>query len=200
LSWTTPCSNTLRYSKTGNDDTQHSTCSARLSSNTLTPTTTPPAIKQAEPAKRRAHESLQQPQGASWVRMRRQKLVRSARDLQLIFQLPDPFAPCRQFRRLTRRRPGADTSVDLMPVPPDVERLALDAELSCNLAYRLAGSDRIEHRAPKLALAPPYHDDLLINTPGIRLFRSRKRQADQPTTSERIGIPSTGDRPSRTRY
>lgn len=57
----------LEISTTGNDVTHRSGCSARSSTSSATPTTWP-AIKQADRAKPRAHESSHQTRGASKVR------------------------------------------------------------------------------------------------------------------------------------
>jgi hypothetical protein len=65
-SWPTPSLSTLRSSTTGNDGTHHSGCSARSSTSSATPTTSP-AIKPADRAKPGAHES----QSPIPVRLRR---------------------------------------------------------------------------------------------------------------------------------
>ena len=57
----------LEISTTGNDATHRSGCLARSSTSAVTPAT-PPAIKQADRAKPRAHKSLQGYQGGSETR------------------------------------------------------------------------------------------------------------------------------------
>jgi hypothetical protein len=53
--------------------------------------------------------------------------------------------------------------IDLILVPPVVDRLRRDPELLGDLCDGLAGLDQIERLAPELDRLPPWHDDLLIN-------------------------------------
>ena len=86
--------------------------------------------------------AVRRPPTTFWVRQCLQQLVRPPRHRELSLEFTDPLPSRRQLGRLGRRGAGANPSVDLVLVPPVVDRLRSDPSSAAISATGLPASIR----------------------------------------------------------